>query len=559
MNHYFDELLDFIKKEKPNKRKLNQKKIKLCTKYGVAKMPTDIEILCHAEEQDVDFLKKYLVTKPTRTISGVAVIAVMSAPHSCPHGRCIYCPGGPKSAFGDVPQSYTGKEPSTMRGIRNDYDSYRIVFNRLEQYIVLGQSPEKAEIIIMGGTFLSFPKEYKEEFVRNIFKAMNDFSEQFYSRGSLDIEKFRKFFELPGRVNDKKREDNIRKKVLALKTKGRKNLEEEKKANEIAAIRCVGLTFETKPDFGLLEQGNEMLSYGCTRVELGIQTVYDDVLKRINRGHGIDESIESMQILKDLGFKLNFHMMPGLPGVSLKQDMESLKEIFENPDFRPDMLKIYPTLVMSGTPLFELYRKGKYHPMKTEDAAELISEAKRFIPKYCRVMRIQRDIPTKETMAGVDRTNLRQYVDKLVEKKKISCNCIRCREIKDRKINGKVDFEILDYDSSGGKESFISLVDKSDYLIGFCRLRFPKEPLRHEITKNSAIIRELHVYGAAAPLKSKGDVQHKGFGKMLMQKAEEIAAKHGKDKMLVISGVGAREYYKSLGYADDGPYVSRNI
>ncbi|MBU1202309.1 MAG: tRNA uridine(34) 5-carboxymethylaminomethyl modification radical SAM/GNAT enzyme Elp3 [Nanoarchaeota archaeon] len=559
MKKYFEELISFIKKEKPSKRQLNNVKIALCSKYKVKKIPTDIEVLCNAEKDDVEFLNKYLMTKPTRTISGVAVIAIMSAPHACPHGKCIYCPGGIGSFFGDVPQSYTGREPSTMRGIRNDYDSYRVVFNRLEQYIVLGQNPQKAEIIIMGGTFPSFDKQYKEEFVNYIFKAMNDFSREFYKEGKIDIQKFRDFFELPGTVKDKERENKIKKKVLALKKKNLKTLEQEKKLNETSQIRCVGLTIETKPDWGLLEQGNEMLEFGCTRVELGIQTVYDSVLKKINRGHGLKESIQSIRTLKDLGFKLNFHIMPGLPGVSIKQDLESLKTVFDNSDFQPDMLKIYPTLIMAGTPLFEMYKKGLYKPMETKDAAKLIVETKRFIPKYCRIMRIQRDIPTNATKGGVDKTNLRQYVQVLQKKEDVKCNCIRCREIKGEKIVGAVSFEIIEYNASRGKEFFISLVDKADNLVGFCRLRFPSQSLRAEITKTSAIIRELHVYGTAIALGETGVVQHKGFGKRLLEEAEKIARKHKKNKLLVISGVGVKEYYKKFGYVDDGPYVSKNI
>ncbi|MAG38866.1 tRNA uridine(34) 5-carboxymethylaminomethyl modification radical SAM/GNAT enzyme Elp3 [Candidatus Woesearchaeota archaeon] len=559
MNKYFEELITFIKKEHPNKQALNKKKLALCSKYKTKKIPTDIEILCNTKKQDSNSLKKYLITKPTRTISGVAVLAVMSAPFPCPHGKCIYCPGGPNSFFGDVPQSYTGNEPSTMRGIRNEFDSYRIVFNRLEQYIVLGQNPEKAEVIIMGGTFLSFKKNYKEEFVRNIFKAMNDFSAEFYDNKSFNISKFKDFFELPGNVKDEKRAENIKRKVLKLKNKNIKSLEEEKKINENSNIRCVGLTIETKPDWGLLKHGNEMLSYGVTRVELGIQTVYDDILKKINRGHGLKESINSIKTLKDLGFKLNYHMMPGLPGVSYKKDLESLKSIFDNPDFKPDMLKIYPSLIMSGTKLFEMYKQGFHKPLKTDKASELIVEMKKFVPRYCRIMRVQRDIPTNVTEAGVDKTNLRQYVEKLQIEKNIKCNCIRCREIKGQKIVGKTSFEIIEYDASKGKEFFISLKDENDKLIGFCRLRFPGQFLRKEITDDSALIRELHVYGVAIGLNDKGTIQHKSFGKQLLKKAEEIAKQNNKKKLVVISGVGVKEYYKKLKYEDDGPYMSKQF
>jgi len=554
---YFEDLIERIKQEKPDKHRLNQLKIELCTKHKLKNMPTDIQILMNAKPKDLDLLKEFLITKPTRTISGVAVIAVMSAPFACPHGRCIYCPGGPNSFFGNVPQSYTGNEPSTMRGIRNDYDSYRIVFNRLEQYVVIGQNPEKAEVIIMGGTFPSFGEEYKEDFVRNIFKAMNDFSNEFYKNGKFDLKAFKDFFELPGEVADKERQEHIKRKVLELKEKNKKTLIEEKKINETSNIRCVGLTIETKPDWGLLKHGNEMLDFGTTRIELGIQTVFNDVLQKVNRGHDLATSKESIRILKDLGFKLNFHMMPGLPDVTYEQDLESLRTLFTNPDFTPDMLKIYPTLVMPKTPLEELYKQGKFTPMKTDEAAKLIVEAHKFIPRYCRVMRIQRDIPTKVTTDGVDKTNLRQYVDILAKEKGVVFQDIRSREIKGKAITGNPQFEIIEYESSKGKDFFISLKDDADKLLGFCRLRFVSQSLRPEITLKSAIIRELHVYGVATGIGLDGDVQHKGFGKKLMLKAEEIALEHKKDKVLVISGVGVKEYYKKLGYQDDGPYVSK--
>ncbi len=558
-NEFFKELIEFVKKEKPSKRQINNKKIDLCSKFKVKKIPTDIEVLCNCKQEDVDFLRGYLLTKPTRTISGVAVIAVMTKPFSCPHGKCIYCPGGINSPFGDVPQSYTGNEPSTMRGIRNDYDSYRIVFNRLEQYIVIGQNPEKAEIIIMGGTFPSFEQSYKEDYVKNIFKAMNDFSTEFYDEGKLNIIRFREFFELPGTVDDKGREERIKEKVLKLKASNLKSLEEEKKLNESSNIRCIGLTIETKPDWALLEHGNEMLDFGCTRVEVGIQTVYDDVLKKVNRGHSLKDTVDSTRILKDLGFKINYHMMPGLPGVSRKKDLESLNTIFSDERFRPDMLKVYPTLVMPGTPLYEQFKKGKYKPITTNDAANMIVEAKKNVPRYCRIMRIQRDIPTNVTKAGVDKTNLRQYVEKIQKEKNVICECIRCREIKGNEIKGTPEFEIIGYNASKGKEYFISLVDDNDKLLGFCRLRFVSQSLRKEITINSAIIRELHIYGTATILGDKGDVQHKGFGTRLVEKAEEIAKENSKEKILIISGIGVKKYYQKLGYKHNGPYMSKQF
>ena len=551
------EILETATKDNKNdKDSFNSIKLKVSKKYKLKKIPTNIEILEHLSEKQKSKFSELIKTKPVRTISGVAPIAVMTKPISCKHGKCTFCPGGPGSYFGDMPMSYTGNEPSTMRAIRAHYDPYLIVFNRLEQYILLNQVPEKAEVIIQGGSFPSFPKEYQEEIVKYIFKAMNDFSEIFFIGEKLNFSKFKKFFELPGSIENAERTKSIQEKIL--KSKKECSLEKEQLRNEISKIRCIGLTIETKPDWGLLEHGNEMLTLGCTRIELGIQSVYNEVLKKTNRGHTIKDTINSIRILKDLGFKINAHYMLGLYKYG-KEDLEGLKELFRNQDFRPDMLKIYPCLVMPGTPLYELWKKGMYKEITTEEASEIISEFKRNVPKYLRIMRVQRDIPTKMTIAGVDRTNLRQYVQEKLKEKGIICNCIRCREPKNEIVK---DYEILveRYNASQGTEFFISADNKEKNLIlGFCRLRFPSQNLRKEITKNSAIIRELHVYGQATPIGEKGIVQHQGIGKKLIEKAEDICRKHEKDKLLIISGIGVRKYYYSLNYNKDGPYMSKEL
>jgi len=559
---FFIDIINYIKKHKPAKQKLAKEKVRLCSEHKLDRIPTDIEILLRAGKDDLVFLKKYIHTKPTRTISGVAVVAIMTKPMPCHHGKCACCPGGPKSAFGEVPQAYTGKEPATLRAIRNNYDSYLQVFNRLEQYVVLGQSPEKVELIVMGGTFPSFPLDYQEEFVLYAFKAMNDFSALFYNKkGVFDIIKFKEFFELPGQVGSADRVRNIHKKLFALKKKGGKSLEAEQRRNEASNIRCVGLTIETRPDYARLGHANEMLMLGCTRVELGVQSVYDSALKRINRGHDVKESILATKTLKDLGFKINYQMMLGLPGIKPDDDLQGLRELFGNPDFKPDMLKLYPCMVLKGTQLYEEWKQGKYKPLTTEEAARIILEFKKTVPEYVRIMRVQRDIPTQVTEAGVDMTNLRQYIAEKMEEENVKCRCIRCREIKGKEIKGKVELRLIEYSASYGKEYFISLINQ-DCLVGFCRLRFPSESLRKEIIAESALIRELHVYGSSVNIGGKGSesaAQHRGFGKQLLRTAEEIAKKAGKKKMIVISGVGVREYYRKLGYKKAGPYMVKEL
>jgi elongator complex protein 3 len=550
---FYQEIIAELKKIDYSLRQLAKLKRDLCLKWGFKKIPTNIEILLHCPVKDLSSLKKKLLTKPTRTISGVAPVAIMSKPFPCPHasgvGPCIMCPGGVGSYFGDVPQSYTGKEPATMRGIRNKYDSYLQVFNRLEQYILLGHCIDKIELIIMGGTFPSFPLRYQEEFVWGAFKAMNDFSKMFFSKKEFNHTKFKKFFELPVEdLGDKERTERIQKRLLMLKRRFSKDsLAKEQKKNEKARTRCVALCIETRPDYCGEKEIKEMLKLGCTRVELGVQHLDDKVLGKMKRGHGVKETIMATKLLKNNFLKVGYHMMPGLPGSSVVMDKKMLVELFKNSDFQPDALKIYPCMVTKGTKLYELWKKGKYKPLDTKRAAKLIAWFKERIPEYCRVLRVQRDIPTYQTAAGVDMTNLRQYIH---EKFKVRCRCIRCREPKDEKINPeKVEIKVKSYSASGGEEFFISAEDtKSDLLLGFCRLR---------IFDGRAGVRELHVYGMAAGIGEKGSVQHKGLGKRLLKEAERVVKERMIKKIKVISGIGAKEYYRKLGYKKDGVYMSK--
>src|SRR3989344_2184287 len=544
MQEYYKEILE-------SKDSLDKAKIKIARKYHLSKIPKNTELLIQDPLSNIK-------TKPSRTISGVTPVAIMTKPMRCAHGVCLICPGGPGSYFGDVPQSYTGNEPASMRAIRNHFDPYLQVFNRLEQYALLNHNFEKCEVIIMSGTFLSAPKDYIEDFIKFTYKAFNDFSKLFFINDKFQFDKFIKFFELKDNFRSLERIKKVQNKLL--ETKGTCFLEEEKLKNETSKCRVVALCLETKPDYGKEEHINELLKLGTTRVELGVQNLNNEILKYVNRGHTVEDTIESTRLMKDSFLKITYHCMPGLPMSNREKDILMFKELFSNQDYKPDSLKIYPCLVMPGTGLYGLWKLGKFTPINLEEATDIITEAKKFIPKYCRIMRIQRDIPTKVTAAGVNRTNLRQYVEDLLKIKNIKCNCIRCREPRGREINFN-NIKILheEYDASNGKEIFISAEDvKNDILLGFARLRIPYKPFRPEITPNSAGIRELHVYGAATALDREGEVQHKGLGKQLMQEAEKIAKeKYDIKKLLVISGVGVKVYYRNLSYKNDGVYVSK--
>jgi len=551
MKEYLQEISHALSVKNLTKDDVTRLKVKLCKKHAQIDVPSDIKILTMLPVKEARRYQKILRTKPVRSSSGVSVVAVMTKPQSCPHGKCAYCPGGPKSYFGSVPQSYTGKEPATRRAIRNNYDPYLQMFNRLEQYVVSGHVPEKIEVIIMGGTFPSYERKYQEEFVTMLFMAMNEFSEMFF-RPDLDLMKFKEFFLLPGELEDNKREKELHRKITLLKRKS--TLEKEQKRNESSRARCVGLTIETRPDYANLPHANEMLKLGCTRVELGVQAVDDELLQRVDRGHGVKEIAEATKTLKELGFKINYHVMLGLPGSNLVRDLLNFEKLFSDARFRPDMLKIYPCMVMRGTKLEKLWKNGKYFPITTEEAASCIVKVKQMVPPYVRIMRVQRDIPTNMTLAGVDRTNLRQYVSALLKEKGLECRCIRCREIKKDVSREKILEKTITYTASGGTEYFISL-EQEDRIIGFCRMRFPEGSLRREIGKKSALIRELHVYGESTELGQKGTVQHRGFGKRLLSMAEKIAIKNNKRRIVVISGVGVRDYYRKLGYHKEGPYM----
>ena len=533
--------------------KIDLLKVEMARKLHLTKLPKNTELLINNPELNIK-------SKPSRTISGLAPVAIMTMPMKCPHGTCTFCPGGPGSYFGDVPQSYTGNEPASMRAIRNNFDPYLQVFNRLEQYALLNHNFSKCEVIIMSGTFLSAPKNYIEDFMKYTYKAFNDFSELFFIDDKFQFDKFREFFELNNNFKDLGRIKRVQEKLINIK--GECNLEEEKLKNEKTKCRVVALCIETKPDWGKEEHINELLRLGTTRVEIGAQSLHDEALKITNRGHTVQDTIESTQLLKDSFLKVTYHMMPGLPLSDHEKDINMFKELFSNSNFKPDSLKIYPCLVMPGTGLYGLWKLGRFTPITLEEAADIISEVKKYIPKYVRIMRIQRDIPTKVTAAGVNRTNLRQYVDEQVKEKKIKCNCIRCREPRGREIDwGNVKILHEEYEASNGREIFISAEDiKNDILLGFVRLRIPYKPFRPEITKDSAGIRELHVYGTATALDKEGEVQHKGLGKKLLLEAENIAKeKYNIKKLLVISGIGVREYYRNLGYKNDGVYVSKNL
>ena len=523
------EIIDLILTKKiQSKEELHKAKIKLCKKYRIDNIPSNSEILAHLppdfSERDKEVAVSVLRKKPMRTISGVAIIAVMTSPEDCPHGKCIPCPGGPEN---NTPQSYTGYEPATMRAIINDFDPFMQTKSRIEQLDTIGHSTDKIDLIIMGGTFTSRQMDYQKWFVKRCFDALNK--------------------------------------------KQSSSLESAKKRNESAPSRCIGLTVETRPDWFRLQHADQLLKLGATRIELGVQTIFDDVLYNINRGHTVIDSISATRIAKDSGFKVCYHMMPGLPGTDEKCDINSFKTIFEDPDFKPDMIKIYPTLVIKGTKLYELWKSGRYEPLSNTDATKIISKIKEYVPEWIRIQRIQRDIPAPYINAGVLKSNLRQLTENEMKNHGKICRCIRCREIGHKSLKEKIEInednfvlEICYYDASKGEEILISLIDKkNDGIVGYLRLRDISQSHRYELMRVPCmIIRELKVVGRELPIGKKMEkgLQHKGFGKELIEEAERICLEEFDKKYLfVLSGIGVKEYYRSLSFKDDGVYLCKKL
>ena len=522
------------------KKDLEKLKIQTCRDLKLSGFMSNSKILQYAKPEELESLRPILMKKPTRTISGVAIVAVMCRPHKCPHGRCKYCP---ESSI--APPSYTGEEPAALRARMFHFHPYVQTFNRLYQLKNIGHSIDKVELIIMGGTFASCTLDYQEWFVTQCLRAMNDFE---------TVSK-----KIP--VNQRE--------IKIIPPEDFQYIHDAQKNNEHSKVRCIGLTFETRPDYAKLEDINRMLQFGVTRVELGVQTLYNHIYKRVDRGHKIQDVIEANQLLRDSGIKVAMHMMPGLLS-SFSSDVNMFKRLFNEPLFSPDMLKIYPCLVTEGSEFYDMWKKGEYEPYTSQQAVDLIVEVKKILPKWVRTMRIQRDIPATLIDAGVKKSNLGELVYNRLEEEDIQCQCIRCREVGHKKAHGiepdynNIELLRTDYDVVGGHEIFLSIEDvENDILIGFTRLRIPSNRVfRKEITSSSSLIRELHVYGQMQKIGKNDDNlwQHKGYGAQLLEEAEKIAKdEYNKNKMLIISGIGVRYYYRKFGYYKDGPYMSKFI
>src|SRR6266571_670334 len=466
-----------------SKDELQQLKRRIARSHGVSGIPSDSDVLGRLPRPIRDELVDLLRVKPARTASGVAVVTVMTAPHACPHGVCTFCPGGPK--FG-TPQSYVGTEPAARRASAHGYDPGAQLVARLRSLEEIGHPTDKVDLIVLGGTFTALDRGYQEWFVKGCLDAMNGF------------------------VSD--------------------SIGAAQAANETAAARCIGLTIETKPDCFLGSEVEACLALGTTRVELGIQSTHDDVLEAVHRGHTDAQSRAAFRAAKAAGLKVGAHMMPGLPGSDCDRDLESFRTLFDDSDYRPDFLKIYPTLVL---------------PVKA------------LVPRWCRIQRVQREIGAPEIQGGPKKGDLRVLARERLLEVGLRCVCVRCREVGFRGVGPRPAALTMlrsEYESSGGIEIFLSIEDSGlDVLVAYARLR---------IDQARATVRELKVFGPMVRIHeaSNDRWQHRGFGRRLMDECERLARDEFDARAVrVTAGVGVRGYYRTLGYDLRTPYMVKTL
>ena len=500
-----------------------------------AKMPTNAEILAfyhlavgsgdETPSLDAELLMKKL---KTRSNSGVAVVSLLTKPFPCP-GRCTYCP-----TEANMPKSYLSKEPAAARALANNFDPYDQVTNRLKALVMNGHTTDKVEMIAIGGTWSFYHPKYQEEFLAEAFRACNNF----------------------GRPESEQTAKGV--KSLAL-------LQDE---NETAPTRIIGLSIETRPDYITTVELERLRSLGVTKVEIGVQHLDDSVLKLTKRDMKIAQVKIATERLRNAGFKIVYHMMPNLPGSIPERDIEMFGELFSGEDFQPDMLKMYPCMVLEGSELFQTWKDGGFVPYTDVELLHVLAGAKKQVPKYVRIIRVIRDIPATYIQAGSKISNLRQWLEADMKKNNWQCICIRCREVRGMVMDpGNFPLTRTEYRTTTGREIFLSFEEKNvGKIASFLRLRLPDNrgaefvgtPL--QVLEDAALVRELHTYGRLAPIGSKGtQSQHVGFGTKLLLEAEQIAREAGYKKLAIISGIGVREYYKNRGYMMEGTYMVKSL
>ena len=504
-----------------SREELEKLKKRVSSEFGLDRYISNSEVLTALPVGSRRYFVEMLRVHPRRSASGIVVVTAFSAPFLCPHGTCVFCPGGPRVG---TPQSYLPHSPGMRSALEVNFDPYLQVRKCLAKYHSNGHETGKVETIIEGGTFIAVPRDYQTGFVKGVYDGLN------------------------GAVSP--------------------DLEQAQVTNESSESRCVGLTLESKPDWCRPEDIDLMLAYGITRLEIGVQSLRDRVLAKSNRGHNVEDSVRAFKVARDSGLKVTAHMMPGLPGATPEEDLADLRRLFEDEDFRPDMSKLYPTLVVPGTGLARQFEAGTYVPYSLETVVDILSDMKRFVPEWHRIMRIQREIPANEIEGGVKNGNLRQLVLEKAGQKGWGCRCIRCREVA---LNGPEELSSDDtlrysetrYMASGGEEVFGSYeFQRSALISAFVRMRVPTAAAHRPEMKQAAVIRELRVYGRTVRVgaRDRSAWQHRGLGASLVERMEKVAREEfGVRRLVVTSAVGTRNYYRRLGYERSGPYMVRAL
>ncbi len=509
-----------------NAKDLQSLKNAYCTRFKIPSA-SNVELIEAYREMVVagelvanrDF-EKLIRKRGVRSLSGIANITVLTKAYPCP-GKCIFCPTEP-----GMPKSYLSEEPAMMRAILNDFSANGQVRNRLKSLQKTGHATDKVDVIVAGGTFSFYPKRYQTDFIRGIYNALN------------------------------------------APLKPERSLLKAQNVNETAANRCIGLSIETRPDHVTKQEMRRLRKLGVTKIEIGVQSLTDEVLDLNRRGHDVEQVRKAIQLIRDAGYKINVHMMPNLLGSTPENDLKDMKLLFDDPGFRPDWIKVYPCVVTPWSQLEKVYKDGKYQSYSDEELINLMVKMTEVFPRYVRVTRMYRDIPVNIILSGSKKANLRQVVEKETAAKGIFSQDIRTREVKDEKIGPEdVEMRIQEFDASGGREFFISFdTKKTDKLSALLRLRFPSQHFtgeKHFIPEleGAAIVREIHTYGEQVRIDTseKSASQHIGLGGRMLQKAEEIAKKAGFSKMAVISGIGVREYYRKKGYKLEGTYMLKTL
>lgn len=472
-----------------------------------------------------------LKMKKIRTMSGVTPVAILTKPYPCP-GNCVYCPNDP-----NMPKSYLSAEPGAQRALQNQFDPYLQVYNRLLAYKNIGHPTDKVELIVLGGTWSFYSQNYQRWFIKRTFEAMNDFN----SRRN-------KYLNVSDDIKEKKTtwED----------------LFIVHKKNEKARSRCVGLVLETRPDFMDEKEALNLRKLGCTKVQIGVQSLDDRILDLNKRGHKVGATRKAFEILRSAGFKIHAHWMPNLYGSTPTKDIEDFKKLFSDPSFCPDELKIYPCSLINNTELYQLYKEKKWKPYTEKQLINVLANCFEITPRYCRLSRVVRDISSGDIVAGNKKSNFRQIVDDFLKIKNIKVSEIRSREIRNENVlYSELELKSTVYKTTNSTEYFLEYVNKEDKIVGFLRLSLPKKENNIKELRDSAIIREVHVYGESLNLgeTDMGKPQHLGIGSNLIKKAESITLENGFKKISVISSIGTREYYSKRGYKLGNLYQKKKI